>query len=121
MGRDDLRDRAAAVVADQRGLVEPDGVHEVDDELRRSERAEVGVRLERELVAAERPVRDDAAEVLRERRRDLAPEAAVDDDAVHEEQRLAGSVLAVADRSLRQMNLSHAPLLARLHIQAVRI
>ena len=63
-------------------------------------RREVGVRVHRRLVRAERPVGRDAAEVLRQLRHDLAPEVAVDEQAVDEHDRLAGPALAVADGAL---------------------
>ena len=59
-----------------------------------------------QLVGAERPVGHDHAEVAREARRDVAPQLAVDEQAVHEHDRLAGAGVAVADRALRQVERS---------------
>ena len=54
--RDELAERAAGVVADERHALEPERVHEVDDHLRERRRREVGVRRQRRLVRPERPV-----------------------------------------------------------------
>jgi hypothetical protein len=117
--RDELAERAAGVVADERDAFQPERVHEVDDHLRERRRREIGIGRQRRLMRPEWPVGDDAAEVLRELRDDLSPQAPVDQHAVHEQERLARAVLPIADRSLRQMNLVlHERL---LYIQSVRI
>jgi hypothetical protein len=117
--RDELAERPAGVVADEGDALQPERVHEVDDHLRERRRRDVGVRRQRRLVRAERPVGDDAAEVLRQARNHLTPQVPVDEHPVDEQQRFAGAVLPIPDRSVRQMYLVlHERL---LYIQSVRI
>ena len=70
-------------------------------------RREVGVRLQRQLVRAERQVGDDAAEAVAQALDDRLPQAAVDQRAVDEEERRAGALVAVADGPLLQCQLGH--------------
>ena len=64
---------------------------------------------QRNRVAAQRQVRNDRAVVLRELRRDTAPEVAVHGGAVGEHHRRAAAALAVFERSRRDL---HGPALA---------
>src|SRR5206468_13046362 len=72
---------------------------------------EVGVRIQRAAVRAEWEVRDDAAELTLEQRRDLAPEPPVHEQSVDEDDRRAVARLGVLDGSLRELRLTHAGLL----------
>ena len=108
-GDQDLRDGAAGVVADDGDVVEPRAARSA----RRAIAAmpgggEVGAGQHRDPVGADRPVGRDAAAAVGEAVDDAVPEAAVDQVAVDEDDRLAarpprgsGSVPAGRSISLR--------------------
>ena len=104
---DELAQRPAGVVPDQRDVLELERGHEVGDQRGEPQRRAVCALVERDLVRSEQPVRRDHAEVRGETRRDLAPQLAVGEQAVDEQDRLSGALLAVADSALGQLNLLH--------------
>ena len=105
---DELGDRPAGVVGDDRHALEVERRQEVGDQPGDAGRREVSVGVHRDGVRAERQVGDDAAEALGERRHDLLPEPAVDERPVDEDEDLAvASGVAVVDRALRERDLGH--------------
>ena len=119
---DQLADRSAGVIAHERHVLELKMGHEVRDDLREPKWREVGARVQRQLLGAERPVWCDHAEIGRQPRRDLAPQLAVGEEPVHEQDRFARAELAVADRALGQAYLIHRAVLPvrRLNRRAAR-
>ncbi len=108
---------------DQGDAVEAERVEEIDDEPGDTRGSEVGVRVHRGRVRAQRQVGDDAAEVGRQPLGDALPEAAVDQQAVEEDERLAGAAVAVADRALGERRLFHTACMYHrysLYVNAVR-
>jgi hypothetical protein len=104
---DELAQRAAGVVADQRHAVELQRVQQVGDQPRDAGRREVGVAAHRRRVRAERQIGHDAAVVGGEPLDDRLPQPPVDQQAVHEHQRRPAALIAIADRALRHRNLWH--------------
>ena len=103
---DELADRAAGVVADQGHVLELERGDEVGDQRRQPVGGEVGVLAHRRAVRAERQVGDDAAKRVLEPRDDLAPERAVDEGAMDEDDRRAvgGTGLGIGDRAGRELD-----------------
>jgi hypothetical protein len=108
--RDELADRPTGVVADERDVLEVEGSEEVADQPRDAGRRHVGVGVHRDAVRAEREVGDDAARVGLEQGRHLAPQLAVDEQAVDEDDRRALAGVAVVDGPLREGDLGHVVL-----------
>ena len=102
---DELAEGAAGIVADQGYAIEVEGLHEVGDQPGDAEGGEVGDGLHRRPMGAEREVGHDAAEVPLEQRRDLAPQRAVDEQPVGEDDRLPGARVAIADHPLGELDL----------------
>ncbi len=105
--REHLRDRPAAVVANDRHAVQLHRLEEVGDHVRDPRGREVGIGVHRHAMGAHRPVREDAAVRGREVLGGLAPQPSVDQVAVHEDDRLALAQLSVADHALRKADLLH--------------
>ena len=104
-GDQHLRHRAAGVVADDRHVLEVERLEEAVDDRGDAGRGEVGVGVHRDLLGADRPVGRDAAAAIGEPVDDAVPEAAVDEEAVDEDDRLALARFAVADAPRGQLDL----------------
>ena len=96
-----LGDRAARVVGHQRHLGQVERSEKAREEVGGAEERQVGPVVQRNGMAAERQVGHDAAAALRQLRRHLAPEVAVDRRAVHEDDRRTAPALAVLERRQR--------------------
>ncbi len=101
----ELADGAPGVVADQGDPVELERVEEVRDELGNAWWREIRLGRHRDLVGAERKVRNDAAMRALQGRGHLPPEGAVDEQAVDEDDRLPGAGVLIADPSLGKADL----------------
>ncbi len=77
-GDQDLRHRAARVVADDRHVVQVERLEEAGDRRCDPVRGEVGIRLHRDLLGADRPVGGEATAAVGESVDDAVPEATVD-------------------------------------------
>jgi hypothetical protein len=108
--RDELADRAAGVVADERDVLEVQRGQEVAHQPGDARRRELGVSVHRRAVRAERQVRHDAARPALEQRSDLAPQGSVDEQAVDEDDRRALAGVAVVDGPLWERDLGHVVL-----------
>jgi hypothetical protein len=85
VGQEELADGAAGVVADQRDVLEPEGVENLVDHPCHTGRREVSVGPHRAAMAAERPVDEVRADPGRgETVGDAVPEPTVDEEAVHD-------------------------------------
>ena len=102
-----LAERAAGVVADQRDVGEVERLDDVGDQRGEPAGERSASALQRQLVRAERQVGHDAAEAVAQPLDDRLPQTTVDQRAVDEEERRAGALVAVADRSLLQRQLGH--------------
>ena len=105
-------------------VLELEGLEQIGDEARESRGREVSVRVHRRDVGPERQVGDDAAEPILQQRGHLAPEAAVDEQPVDEDDGRALTRLAIPDRALREFRFAHSGLLKTrfaVRIQAVCI
>jgi hypothetical protein len=104
--RHPLGDRATGVIGYERHAVELELLEELLDHPRQSGQRHVGVRMQPELVRAERPIGRDAAVFVGERRDHPPPEPPVGDDSMQEDDRRSLAPLAVADRPRRGFDLS---------------
>jgi hypothetical protein len=104
-GGDELRDRSAGVVRDQRGALDPERVEKIAHDRREAGRGEVRSGTHRHVVRAQRQIGRNTAVRPRERRDDVAPEVRVHEQPVQEHERLARATLAIAQRALRQLHL----------------
>jgi hypothetical protein len=105
-GDEHLRHRPARVVADDRHVLQVEGLEEAGDDRRDPIRRQVGIRVHRDLLRSDRPVGGDAATAVGEAVDDAAPEAPVDQVAVDEDHRFTLAGLAVADRPRGQCDLT---------------
>jgi hypothetical protein len=78
MADEPLGDGAARVVRDDRDVVEAEGLDEVRHDPGHSRNGQVGVIAQRDRVRSVRKVRNDAATLARQLRRDAPPKVAVD-------------------------------------------
>ncbi len=99
MARDDeLAQRAARVVADERDVAQVELLEQVGDQLGQPGGAEVGVGRHRRAMRAEREVGHDAAQAV-EAIDDRVPQPPVDQHAVHEHDRRPLADVAVVDHA----------------------
>src|SRR5688572_25306900 len=104
IGDDELTDRAARIVADERDVFQIERVHEVADELRLAVHREIGVVVHRRLVTTERQRRRDAAKAIAQELDHVAPDLIVDEQTVHEEQHRALTNIDIFDLALRNLH-----------------
>ena len=102
---DELTESAAGVVADDGGGGEFEPVEEIHDEAGETGRCEIGVRVHRREMRAEREIWDEAAIGRSQVGNDVAPEVAVVEQTVEKHDRVAASTLTVPEGTRRQLNL----------------
>ena len=112
LGRDELTERAAGVVAHEGGPLDPEAVEELDDDAGQARRRQVGVRIHGHGVPAHRPVGDEAPEAIGQQRHDLAPDRPVQEDSVDEHDRRAVTDVVVPDDAAGGRHLALLPLVA---------
>src|SRR4029077_5018345 len=100
---------AVGFCAHEGDVLQVEPLEEARDDPREPWGREVGVRVERLRMRAERELGDDAAEAVLQQRSDLAPEPSIDEQAVPEDDGRALARLAVVDVPLWE--LDHAGLL----------
>ena len=114
LGREDLHDRAARVVADERDVAQVEAFEDLDDEADDRDRRDLEVVGHREAVRAERQHGNDAAVIRRELLDDGSPEGLVHEQPVEEHDRRSGPAgvevldLAGRRREPRERGASHA-------------
>ena len=104
-GDEHLGHGPAAVVADDRHVLEVHRLQEIGDRRGDPVGGEVGVGLHRHRLRADRPVGRQAAAAIGEAVDDAVPEPAVDEVAVDEDDRFALARLAVADAAVGEVDL----------------
>ena len=104
VGGDQLADGTACVVADQGDLLEVERGQEVSHQAREAGRGEVRRGVHRNPVRAERQIGDEAPEPTFEEGCDLAPQGAVHERSVDEDDRLAGPGVAIGDGSVVELD-----------------
>ena len=104
VGEQQLAECTAGVVADERDVGESQRVEDLVDHPRHPDRRQIGLRVHRRAMAAERPVDEDGPDAMvGELRGDGIPQCAVDEEPVDEDHRrtfgIGGSERPVVERS----------------------
>jgi hypothetical protein len=104
---DELAQRTAGVVADERHVLELEPLEQLGDHRGDTERREVRVGAHRDPVRAEWQLRDDAAGLAGEQRRERAPHAAVDEQPMDQHDGRSGALFGVCRRPPGKIELRH--------------
>ena len=99
----DLREGVPGVVGDDGHVLEAERRHEAFQQPRHAGWAEVGVGMQRSPVGTEREMGDDTAVARTQERHHLAPQVAVDQQAVDEHDRRPVAAFPVGQGAVRQL------------------